>query len=436
MKHTPIPRLLGSYALTAFCALFFDALYNLVDTLFIGYGVGDNAMGGVSVVFPFMLLQGAVAQMIGGGAASVVSRCLGKSDFEGAGNATANAMLTFYTVSAAVTVLGLFFRVPLLRFFGATEEIMPYAKPYFTVILCGNVFSTGFSSVIRAEGKMRYGLLIWLIPTAVNVLLDYLFIYIFRLGVFGAALATVLCYVTSFLMSVFFFAKRSVQRFTNLKISCKSIAEILAVGVPTLIQLSGMSVITLLMNRALAVHIGTYGVNAFAYMSKIITFALVPFHAAAQAAAPIIGFNYGANNINRIKNTVRFSLLYSEIYAVAAVVVSFLSARCMMRIFTADVLLLDFGARGLRILCGSLPCIPVFLLAGTYFQAVGQKLRAAVSAGILLVFTAVSVSVLPRWDAESGIWLSVPLSCLLAAAVNAVLLKTADKQPFVHDSCL
>lgn len=419
MQDTPLPRLLVGYALTTFCALLFDALYNLADTLFVGYGVGDDAMGGVSVVFPFMMFQGAVAQMIGGGAASIVSRRLGQSDYEGAGNATANAMFLFYTVSAAVAVVGLLFRVPLLRFFGAIEEILPYAKAYFTVILLGNVFSTGFSSIIRAEGKMRYALCIWLVPTAVNVLLDYVFIYILKLGVTGAALATVCCWISSFSMSVFFFKKRSVQSFHTVQLNRKTMAEILTVGVPTLLQMSGISVMTLLMNRALAGNVGTLGVNAFAYMSKIIAFALVPFQALAQASAPILGFNFGAKNGRRVNGTLRLTLLYSEIYAILGVMLTILFAEQMLCIFTDNTQISAFGTQGLRILCGSLPFVPVILIAGTYFQAVGEKLRAAFSPCVLLVLSAVFIAILPKQNAEMGVWISVLLACVLAAGANA-----------------
>ncbi len=430
MKDTPLPKLIAGYAVTTFCALLFDALYNLVDTLFVGHGVGDNAMGGVSVVLPFMLFQGAVAQMIGGGAASIVSRRLGKSDYKGAGNVTANAMFLFYTVSAAVSVIGLLFRVPLLRFFGVTEEILPYAKSYFTVILLGNVFSTGFSSLIRAEGKMRYALCIWLIPTAVNVLLDYVFIYVFRLGVTGAALATVCCWISSFLMSVFFFRKRSVQSFHAVRLSRKMMGEILTIGVPTLLQMSGMSVLILLMNRALADGIGTLGVNAFAYISKIIAFALVPFQALVQASAPILGFNFGAKNSRRVNGTLWLVLLYSEIYAVLGMVFTVLFAEQMMHFFTDNVQISAFGAQGLRILCGSLPFVPIVLIAGTYFQAIGEKLRAVFSPCVLLVFAVAFIAILPKRNAETGIWLAVLLACVLSAAANAVAWKTYKRHMY------
>lgn len=182
MRTQSIPKLITKYSLATFCALFFNELYNIIDTLFVSKGVGDNAMGGVSIIFPFMIIQGAVAQTIGSGSASIISRLLGKKEYEKAGNITIHAMFAFYLTSVVITIAGFIFMNPLLRLFGATQEIMSYAEEYFTIILIGNVFSTGFSSIIRAEGKMLYSLLIWLIPTAINVALDAVFIYALDMG--------------------------------------------------------------------------------------------------------------------------------------------------------------------------------------------------------------------------------------------------------------
>lgn len=151
MQTAGLPKLIAKYSVITFCALFFNEFYNIIDTLFVSRGVGDNAMGGVSIIFPFMMIQGAVSQTIGSGAATIVSRLLGKREYEKAGSATANAMLAFYTTSILITAAGLIFITPLLRLFGATEDIMPYAKEYFTIILVGNVFSTGFSGAFASR---------------------------------------------------------------------------------------------------------------------------------------------------------------------------------------------------------------------------------------------------------------------------------------------
>ncbi|MDE6470485.1 MAG: polysaccharide biosynthesis C-terminal domain-containing protein, partial [Eubacterium sp.] len=257
MGTASLPKLIAKYSVVTFCALFFNELYNIIDTLFVSRGVGDNAMGGVSIIFPFMMIQGAISQTIGSGAATVVSKLLGKREYEKAGSVTACAMLTFYITSILITILGLILLTPLLRLFGATDDIMAYAKEYFTIILLGNVFSTGFSSIIRAEGKMVYSLLIWLIPTAVNISLDAVFIYALDMGVKGAALATVICYFTSFLMSVIFFKKISVQKFSKIKIEPKMIWEIITLGAPMLLQLGSMSILFMIINKALSASGGT-----------------------------------------------------------------------------------------------------------------------------------------------------------------------------------
>ncbi len=193
MAHDNIAKLVLRFSATTLVALIFNSIYNLTDALFVSWGVGDNAMGGVSIVFPFVILQSGIATALGGGAASLVSRKLGEGKAREAGEITLNAMLIFYATAITMSVLGFVFMHPLLRLFGATDEIYHYAKEYFVIILAGNIFSTGFSSIIRAEGKMLYSLLIWIIPISINIILDAVFILILGWGVRGSAIATVIC---------------------------------------------------------------------------------------------------------------------------------------------------------------------------------------------------------------------------------------------------
>ena len=154
LGEEPVPRLVLRFAATTMAALLLNAVYTLTDTLFVSWGVGENAMGGVSVVFPFVILQGAISTALGGGAASIISRKLGEGKKQEAGEVTLNAMLAFYSSAILITILGLALLNPLLEVMGVTGELLPYAKQYFTILLAGNVFSTGFSSIIRAEGKI------------------------------------------------------------------------------------------------------------------------------------------------------------------------------------------------------------------------------------------------------------------------------------------
>lgn len=421
-----IPKLILSYSSATFFALFFDALYNIIDTMFISHGAGDNALGGVSVVFPFMMIQAGIAQMAGGGAAVIAAKYLGEKDFRKAGSITANAMLLFYSTAALNTILGFIFISPILKLSGVTEEIMPFAKEYFSIILIGNVFSTGFSSIIRAEGRMGYSLAIWLIPTAVNIFLDYVFINLLHMEVKGAAIATVIGYFTSFLMSVLFFTKISCQNFSEIKISYVNIKDILLHGIPTLIQMSSMSLIFLLINRLLSKLGGSTAVNIFAYISKIAMLAIVPINAAAQAVSPIISYNYGSKNKQRINSTVQFGLLFTEAYCIIAFIFALAIPDCFIRIFTDNYEIISNGARALQIISPALLFMAIIMILSSYYQATGKKAAAIASSAGILMFLLLLLAVLPKVYHLTGIWLSIPAACILSALL-AVLLKIKCK---------
>lgn len=237
-----IPKLILSFSTTVLAGLVLNSVYTLTDTLFISHAVGDNAMGGVSLILPFTILQGAIATTVGSGASAIVSRKLGEGKNGEAGNVTFNAMLIFYVTAIITTLLGFAFMNPLLKALGCTCELEIYAKEYFTIILLGNVFSTGFSSIIRAEGKMLYGMLIWIIPISINIILDAVFILVLDMGVKGSALATIICQFTSFLMSMLFFMRFTTQKFQGIHPNKKTSIEIIGIGLPSLIQSGSLSV--------------------------------------------------------------------------------------------------------------------------------------------------------------------------------------------------
>lgn len=428
MHTKSIPQLIIKYSLSTFAALFFNELYNIVDTVFVSRGVGDNAMGGVSIIFPFMLIQGAISQTIGSGAATMVSKYLGKKDYVKAGNTTVNAMLAFYSISILITILGLIFINPLLRLFGTTDEIMPFAKEYFTIILLGNVFSTGFSSIIRAEGKMLYSLLIWLIPTAVNVSLDAVFIYRLHMGVKSAALATVICYFTSFLMWVIFINRLSVQKLKKPKISFKIIKNIITLGIPMLLQLGSISILFALINKVLSLNGGTPDINTFAYVNKILSLAIVPFNAVATAISPIISYNHGAMAIKRINKTFNSSIIICEIYALLGLVCAFTLSGSILKIFTDDTQIINSGITALKALSLAMPFLPVTLISGTYFQAMEQKTNAITSNSLLLIFALASIIIFTAVLGIQAVYFSISAACILSCTASVIIKLKSRKQ--------
>lgn len=428
MAVRSIPHLILSFTATTLAALLFNSFYTLTDTLFVSRGVGDLAMGGISIVYPFTIIQGAISTAVGAGAASIVSRKLGEGRQKEAGEITRNAMLTFYCSAIAISALGFLFMTPILNLLGATQELYPYAKQYLTIILAGNVFSTGFSAIIRAEGKMRYALLIWVLPISINILLDALLILVFGWGVRGAAGATVACQFTSFLMCVLFFTKFSVQNFSGAKVKLRHIADILSVGLPSLIQMASLSVISVLLNNILGKAGGVTGITAFAYISRLLTFAVVPFTAVAQAAAPVIGFNYGAQNQARVTKALRFSLLLCLLYAVFAAAAMELFPAMPLHIFTENESIIAIGVSGLRITALSFLFTPLPMLAGTAFQAVGQKLPALFLYAANLFFLFPLVLIFAGPFGISGIWWAYALASAAAAVPAAYMLFVFTKK--------
>lgn len=420
LAQDSIPRLVLRFSAITLVSLALNSVYTLTDALMVGWGIGAGAMGAISVVYPYILLESAISTAIGSGAASLVSRKLGEGKIREAGEITQTARAVFYVVSLVIMVLGFLFMDPFLRGMGITDDLYLYARQYFTILLTGTVFSTGFSAIIRAEGKMVYSLLIWVIPLTVNIVTDALFIFVFHWGVAGAATATVLGQVTSFVMSLVFFARLTIQDLNGVRLRISRMKEIMAIGLPSLVQVGSLSITGILMNNLLRDSGGTLGITTYAYLSKIWALGIVPFTALAQAISPIVGFNFGAGRRDRARRAVSFSLLAGGIYAVAAMVFLGLLPGPILSLFTDEIDILGAGTRGLRILAVALPLAFLPLLLGTAFQSVGKKGWAFLLYGINLVFL---VPLAIVFSSESGwetIWWAFLLSHLGSTLVALI----------------
>lgn len=420
LLNEKIPKLVLSYALTTLVALLLNSVFSLTDALFVSWGVGATASGGISVVMPFVLIQSAISTTLGGGAATLVSIKFGEGKLEEAGEITKNAFFAFYTTAIAVTVLGFLLMEPLLKIMGVTGDLYAYSKEYFIIILAGNVFSTGFSSIIRAEGKMLYGLLIWVIPISVNIILDAVFILVLDWGVRGSALATVICQFVSFLMMVLFFLKFSKQVFKKTKIKLSRLLSIIKIGLPSLVQIGSMSIVIMVINYVLSKAGGTLGINTFAFVSKLITFAIVPFTALTQAVMPIIGFNYGAKEYGRIKQTTKFALAVAIAYAIIATALAEAIPSYLMRIFTDDTEIIAMGSIAIRLLSASLVLTPLPLILGAVFQAEGKRISLLLYS-LTLIFLLPFVFTLYLPMSTNGIWLSYVIASGCATIVAIVI---------------
>lgn len=427
MEQLPIKQLLWKMTIPAVVGVMAYNFYNLFDTLFLSRGAGMNAVGGVAVSFPLFLLLSAISSTLGTGAASVLSRALGKQDVETATRAAANTFLIFYLTAICVTVLGLLFLKPILYAMGVTETLLPYAERYTSIILLGAVTSTGFSNLIRAEGNSRYAMLIWIIPMAANILLDLLLIFGLGMEVTGAALGTVGGQMISMAMSIyyFFFSGKSRLRFQrhHFRPDWSLLREIILTGIPSLLQLSGYSISVAVLNLFLRSNGGDLAIGTYGIVSQINVFFLFPIMGLVQGMQPIIGYNYGANRPKRVWETVRYSSVLAAGYGLLAYGVIFCFSAHILRIFTEveDVIVLGITVlkiTNLALVCNTLQNVLVALL-----QAIGEKGLSLllVLLNQILCFLPIAL-ILSEILGQDGIWLAFPTAHSIAFLISIIIV--------------
>lgn len=425
MGNAPIGKLIWSMSIPSIIGVMAYNVYNLFDTIFISRGAGMDALGGVAVSFPLFLFLSAISSTLGGGAASVMSRAFGENDQERAAKAAGNTMGLFYLTAILVTVLGLLFLEPMLYAMGVTDTLLPYAKRYTGIILLGAVTSTGFSSLIRAEGNSRYAMYIWVIPLSANIVLDILFIFGLGLGETGAALGTVLAQSISMYMSIYYFflSGKSILSLTlrHFIPDWRILREVILIGIPSFLQLSGYSVSILIVNVFLKKYSGDLGLSTYGIVSKINTLLLFPITGLAQGIQPIIGYNQGAGKNRRVKETLGKAYRIAAGYSVVTYGIILCFAPIMLRMFTPENEVIDTGSTILKIINTGLMFSSLQYIQSTYFQAIGKKLTSALLALCNQVICFVpAIFVMSSLYKENGIWFSFPVSAMLALIVSSV----------------
>ncbi len=440
MGEGSIPRLLLKFSVPAIVGMLVNALYNVVDRIFIGLGVGPLGIAGVTVGFPIMIVQMAFGMLIGMGATALISLRLGEKKKEEAERILGNALSLLVLVSLALAAAGLIWLRPLLTLFGASPAIMDQGREYLGVILAGSVFmgvGFGMNGFIRAEGNPRTAMLTMLIGAVLNTLLDPLFIFVFHLGVRGAAIATVISQAVSAAWVLGYFLRgRSLLklRLPNLRLRREIASGIVALGfAPFAMQLAA-SVLNAMLTRQLQHYGGDLAIAAMGIFFSLNMLIFMPVFGINQGAQPLIGYNYGARRFDRVRQTLRLAVAGATAVMLAGFAAVELFPSFLLRLFSRDsASLLAIGVPALRICMAALPIVGFQVVAASYFQAAGKarlSMLLMLSRQVLLLIPAILI--LPRFLGLLGIYYSVPLadvgSALLTGACLLLELRRLERQ--------
>ncbi|MGB3366023.1 MAG: MATE family efflux transporter [Acidaminobacteraceae bacterium] len=437
-----ISSLLWKLSLPATIGMLVNALYNVVDTIFIGYGVGPLAIGGLTIAFPIQMLIMALAQMIGIGAASAISRSLGAGDKEKADYYAGNSYSLIIILSIIFVGIGVTFLDPLLRLFGASDTLLPYAREYMSVIFYGSIFfsfSVSSNNLIRAEGNAKVAMLTMLIGTIINIILDPIFIFGFDMGIRGAALATILSQFITFIYVIrYMYSGKSMLnlRLHHLTPKYEYIREIITVGAPAFVRQVGGSFLAIILNNSLVFFGGDLAIAAYGVINRVILFIFMPMFGVVQGLQPIAGFNYGAKKFTRVNEVIRLSIKILVIYATIGSVIAFLFPETIFRIFTNDAEVISIGASALKIIVLGLPFVGIQIVSSSIYQSLG-KAKPAMFLSLLrqIIIFIPLVLILPHIGNLGivGIWITYPISDILSTAISGVMIKREMKSFSLED---
>lgn len=422
-----ISSLLIKFSLPAMVGMVVNALYNIVDRIFIGNAshVGKNGLAGLTIAFPIMIILLSVGILFGVGGATLYSIKLGEGNRDGARQVLGNSLVFMIVSSLTLMLLGGIFLDPILVAFGASEEVLPYAKAYMEIILFGTIFqvvSMGMNNFVRADAKPRLAMMTMIIGAVTNIILDALFVFGFKMGMEGAALATIISQALSMSWTLLYFFRRSTLnriRLVDLIPKIYILTTVISFGIPGfLLQLSS-SVLNLTINKTLLKYGGDNAVSAMGIVNSVQTFVMMPIFGLNQGLKPIVSYNFGAKQYERIKQAMRYAIIAGTVIALVGWTFTRIMPRSIVLIFNRDEELLSLGRSAVMSWFWALPVVGFQVLASNFFQAVGHNKTA-----IFLTLIRTTLTLLPTvllfgelWGLE-GVLYAAPAADLIAVIIT------------------
>ncbi len=430
-----IGTLIWDFSLPAITGMLVNALYNVVDSIFVGQGVGAIGLAAVTIAFPITIVLMGFGMLVGVGATTLVSIRLGQKRIADAEKILGNAFTLGIAFALVLSGLMLAFLDQMLVALGAGEDVLPHARDFTTLILAGSVFMfTGFglNNIIRAEGNPRTAMMTMVVSALLNTLLNPLFIFGLGLGVKGSALATV---ISQALSAVWVFAhfrgRRSYLKLrgANMLPERQIVASIVTMGSSAFFMQIAASIVAGLFNNILMAHGGERAVAAMGIINRVSLLTLMPLFGISQGTQPVIGYNYAAKNYRRVREAVVKGSLAATVVSCGGFVVVELFDAHIVRLFSSDAELVALGAAGLKTFLAMLPIIGIQIMGSAFFQAIGKPMHSlllSMSRQLLILIPVLLV--LPRFIGLKGVWLAGPISDFGSTALTVVLVATQVKR--------
>lgn len=424
-----IGKLLMQYAVPAIIAMTASSLYNMVDSIFIGHGVGTMALSALALTFPLMNLGAAFGALVGVGAATLISVKLGQKDYDTAQRVLGNVFVLNILLGLAFTVIVFPFLDPILYFFGGSDETVGYARQFMEIILLGNVVThlyLGLNAVLRASGHPKQAMYATIATVAINTILAPIFIFMFDWGIRGAAIATVSAQVIALLWQLKQFNNANeLLHFRRgiFRLKRKIVFDSLAIGMSPFLMNLAACLIVILINQGLKKYGGDLAIGAFGIVNRLVFIVVMIVMGLNQGMQPIAGYNFGAKLYDRVNKVLKLTIIYATCVTTFGFLVGMLAPNLVVGIFTSDAELTELSATGLRITVMFFPIIGFQMVTSNFFQSIGMAGKAIfLSLTRQMLILLPCLLILPHFFGVAGVWYSMPVSDLLASLIALVML--------------
>lgn len=424
-----INKLLLNYAGPAIIAMTASSLYNMVDSIFIGHGVGPLAISGLAITFPLMNLSTAFGTFVGVGASTMLSVFLGQKNYDAAGKVLGNIVTLNTLIGFLFMAVFLIFLDPVLYFFGASESTLPYAREYMQIILAGNIITHlyfGLNNALRASGNPKLAMSLTIFTVVLNTILDPLFIFVFDLGIKGAAIATVISQAAALYIVFRFFNDR--KRFLHFekgifKLDIRIAKDSLAIGVAPFLMNSAACLVTLIINQQLKSYSGDLAIGAYGIANRISFLFVMVTMGLNQGMQPIAGYNYGARQYSRVREVFKATVICATIVTTLGFALSEFLPHATVSLFTHDEELASLSGRGLQIMNLLFPIVGFQIVTSNLFLCLGMANKSIIlSISRQILFLIPLLYILPMFFGDKGIWISFPVSDIMAFVVTVFVL--------------